>query len=158
MLESDLAELLRDLVAAQDELLALLAHKQRLLVAADIAGLEALTDREQALLARLQEVHDRRARLLAEAAAQGQPSTSLRAVGTALPRDQRQGLSASFDAAARRSRLLEHHCLANWVLAQRTIVHLAQLLEIIATGGRTRPTYEMGQSAFSGGGLVDEAA
>ena len=158
MLETDLAELLQDLLATQDELLALLALKQRLLVAADVPGLDALADRENALLARLEAVRDRRAGLLAQAAAEGQPATNLRALGATLPRSQRQSLEASFDAAARRNRLLEHHSLANWVLAQRTIVHLAQLLEIIATGGRSRPTYEVGQSAFSGGGLVDEAA
>jgi hypothetical protein len=38
-------------------------------------------------------------------------------------------------------RVLQHHSLANWVLAQRRLLHVAQSLEIIATGGRMRPTY-----------------
>jgi hypothetical protein len=55
-------------------------------------------------------------------------------------------------------RLLQHHSLANWVLAQRSLLHVAQMLEIIATGGRLQPTYGNGESSMSGGALVDHQA
>jgi hypothetical protein len=42
---------------------------------------------------------------------------------------------------AARMRVLQHHSLVNWVLAQRALLHVSQLLEIIATGGRTQPNY-----------------
>ena len=48
-------------------------------------------------------------------------------------------------------RLLQHHSLTNWVLVQRTLIHLSQVLEIIATGGRLKPTYGKDDSADSGG-------
>ncbi len=43
------------------------------------------------------------------------------------------------------------------VAAQRTVLHLSQLLEIIATGGRAQPTYGKGRSADCGGALLDQA-
>jgi hypothetical protein len=60
--------------------------------------------------------------------------------------------------AADRSRLLQHQSLTNWVLVQRTLLHLSQMIEIIATGGRPKPTYEKGPGSNSGGALVDRAA
>ena len=50
----------------------------------------------------------------------------------------------AFDEAAERSRLLQHQSLTNWVLVQRSLLHLSQLIEIIATGGRPKPTYGNG--------------
>ena len=54
--------------------------------------------------------------------------------------------------------LLQHHSLANWVLAQRSLLHISQLLEIIATGGRLRPTYGKSEPVLARGALVDQEA
>ncbi len=62
------------------------------------------------------------------------------------------------DSASEQSRLLQHQSLANWVFVQRTLLYLARLLEIIATGGRSEPTYGRAESTRSGGALVDQAA
>jgi hypothetical protein len=53
---------------------------------------------------------------------------------------------------------LQHQSLTNWVLVQRTLLHLSQLIEIIATGGRLKPTYGKGSDHQAGGALVDRAA
>jgi hypothetical protein len=53
---------------------------------------------------------------------------------------------------------VQHHSLTNWVLVQRTLIHLSQMLEIIATGGRMKPTYGEGGRTDAGGSLVDQAA
>ena len=60
--------------------------------------------------------------------------------------------------SAARMRLLQHHSLANWVLAQRSLLHVSQLLEIVATGGRLQPTYGDTESVHAGGGLVNQHA
>jgi hypothetical protein len=39
-----------------------------------------------------------------------------------------------------------------------SLLHLSQMIEIIATGGRPKPTYEKGPGSNSGGALVDRAA
>ena len=97
--------------------------------------------REAELVGRLQACHERRLALLAPRPAKGLPSANLTSLAAALPSEQRQHLTPQLREASARIRLLQHHSLTNWVLVQRTLLHLAQLLEIIATGGRLKPTY-----------------
>ena len=156
--ESELAAFLAELSAVQDDTLGLLGRKRRLLVSVDTEGLAAMAPDEQKLLERLQQCLERREQLLARAREQGLPSASITVLAKALPREQRQGLSGPMQTAAARMRLLQHESLTNWVLVQRTLLHLSQLLEIIATGGRMQPTYGRGEPAPAGGALVDHAA
>ncbi|MBI3464526.1 MAG: flagellar export chaperone FlgN [Planctomycetes bacterium] len=155
--EEELSALLTDLSAVQTELLDLLSRKRQLLVKADLDALAELQPDEEQLAARLQVCHDRRAALLQQAAERGLPAASVRDLTAALPRDQRQELTPRVKQTAARARLLQHQSLANWVLAQRTVLHLSQMLEIIATGGRLQPTYGKENSAAAGGSLVDQA-
>jgi flagellar biosynthesis/type III secretory pathway chaperone len=157
-MESALADLLAELSAIQTELLTLLADKRHRLLTSDIAAMDALREREQELIARLQACQDRRLALLAQAASEGLPANDLRTLASALPLSQRQKLVHPMREAAARMRILQHHSLTNWVLVQRTLIHLSQVLEIIATGGRLKPTYGKDDSAPSGGFLVDQAA
>ena len=156
--ESAIAELLGELSSTQQELLNLLAEKRPLLVAGDAAGLAALEGREGELLARLEACQQRRADLLAQAKTQGKPSTSVRRLVGSLSRAERTAVEGSLREAAARSRLLQHQSLTNWVIVQRNLIHLAQMLEIIATRGRPKPTYGKEASAAPSGAFVDQAA
>ncbi len=155
--EAELAAFLNELSAVQQELLELLALKRQRLSAADLPGLAALADREQDVAARLSACHERRGELLRDAQAQGLPGDSLQSVQAALPARSAE-LQTSVRQAVSRSRLLQHQSLANWVLTQRTLLYLSQLLELIGTGGRSRPTYSMGKPQGATGALVDRAA
>lgn len=156
--ESELAGFLTELSAVQDQSLEILAEKRQMLVSSNLDGLAEVARREQALVERLQECLDHRQRLLARAAEEGLPSESIRSLAAALPGQERRQLTARIREATGRARLLEHHSLTNWVLAQRTLIHLSQMLEIIATGGQMQPTYEKGKSPQVSGALVDRAA
>jgi len=155
--EQELAELLSMLSATQQDLLAQLAEKRKLLAASDTQGLQALQGREQELVGRLQACQQRRAALLEQAAQQGLPADSLQALSRTLPKQQRAELEPRFEEAQNRSRLLQHQSLTNWVVIQRTLLHLSQLLEIIATGGQPQPTYGKEQGGGASGSLVDQA-
>jgi uncharacterized protein with gpF-like domain len=155
--ETELAELLTELSAAQDELLDLLQTKRDLLVTADTAGLEAISDREAKLVARLEACHDHRAQMLSRVAARGAPAEDLRTLAKRLPEPSRGQLHQRLEQSQARARLLHHQSLANWVLVQRTLIHLSQMLEIIATGGRGEPTYRNGEEVPAHGALVDQA-
>jgi len=127
-------------------------------VKADLAGLAEIQPREEALIARLQICQMRRGELLERGAAEGLPAGSLTTLAGALPGDGGE-LRGDMQAAQARARLLQHHSLTNWVLAQRTLIHLSQMLEIIATGGRPQTTYgKTGEAPASSGALVDQAA
>lgn len=155
--DTELATLLAELSDIQTELLAMLSDKRAWLLNADLEALSAMRSREAELVGRLQACHERRLALLARAASEGLPSANLTSLAAALPSEQRQHLTPQLREASARIRLLQHQSLTNWVLVQRTLLHLAQLLEIIATGGRLKPTYGKNDCAPTGGSLVDQA-
>jgi flagellar biosynthesis/type III secretory pathway chaperone len=153
-----LAALLTDLSEVQRELLTLLGEKRVLLTSANLAGLARLQPREQALIDRLQVCQQQRATLLAETNALGFRHRSLAELTAGMPAPQRQQWGPQIREAQARSRLLQHQSLTNWVYVQRTLIHLSQMLEIIATGGRLRPTYGTGDTVDTSGNLVDQEA
>ena len=153
--ETDIAALLTDLSATQGDLLVLLSEKRALIAEGDNVGLQALQSREEALTARLSTCHGRRQELLAQAAEEGRPADSILALTDSLPSEGREKLRPAVREARSRARLLQHESLANWVLIQRSLLHLSQLIEIIATGGQRQPTY--GDGAPGTGALVDRA-
>ena len=129
---------------------------RRALVTADIGQLGELQPREERLAARLAECSQRRTDLLAEAKADGLPSESVGKLAVRASGGKTSKLGGRVKDTANRMRLLQHHSLANWVLAQRSLLHVSQLLEIIATGGRMQPTYGDKDSVHSRGSLVDQ--
>lgn len=156
--EQEVATLLADLSSVQADLLALLAEKRKHLVQPNPSALQALQPREQALIGRMQACHDRRANLLKQAAVEGLPASDLTSLAGAVAPGGTQPLAAQLSQASQRSRLLQHHSLTQWVLVQRSLLHLSQMLEIIATGGQMRPTYGKEDPTGATGTLVDHAA
>jgi hypothetical protein len=156
--DDELARLLNDLLAVQEELLGLLGRKREMLLASNAEGLTALVPEEDQLIARLHDCMRQREALLARAAEEGLPSGSIRALSSALPRSRRAELDDGLARAGSQARLLRHHSLAQWVVVQRTLIHLAHMLEIIATGGRLQPTYGGREAVSASGALVDRAA
>jgi hypothetical protein len=156
--ESELANFLSQLSTVQEQTLEALARKRDLLAKADTQGLAALENEEDQLVGRLQDCLDQRQKLLDRASQEGLPATSIRSLAKSLPTRQQDRLSDSLRHASHRARLLQHHSLVNWVLVQKTLIHLSQLLEIIATGGRLQPTYQRDGAVQVTGALVDRAA
>jgi uncharacterized membrane protein len=95
--------------------------------------------------------------LLVQAGTAGKPAKSLRAAARDLPPAERRNFEPRMQAAKQKARLLQQTALTNWVIAQKTLLHLSQMLEMIATGGRLQPTYGMmGDSSPAGGALLNE--
>lgn len=158
-MEAAIAELLNDLSAVQDDLIALLLEKHRYLAAGDMPGIESLKPRQEVLAQRLQQSHARRAELLAQASEHGYPADSVGALAAGIiPAPRQSEIKKRMQESAMKMRILQHHSLSAWVLAQKSILHLSQLLEIIATGGRTQPTYGNRTTPHESGALLDQAA
>jgi hypothetical protein len=155
--ESQLAALLQRLSTAQRELLSLLATKRKLIVERNHQALASLAAREQQLGEELQACHAERERMLAAADAEGLPHDSLAELSDALPGAAARRLGDSVAEARKQAHLIRHECLTQWVAVQRTVLHLSQLLEIIATGGRQQPTYGKDRAVQRGGALIDQA-
>lgn len=156
-LEDDLAALLDELTNVQDELLSVLASKRACVAKSDLDGMLALQTTEEELGARLQSCHDRRGALLASARERGLACETLGQLSAHLPANRASEYGRQIAQTSARMRLLQHESLTNWVLAQKSLLHLSQLLEIIATGGRGKPTYSKGTAAREHGSLVDES-
>ncbi|MBX3424999.1 MAG: flagellar export chaperone FlgN [Pirellulales bacterium] len=155
--ESDIAGLLARLADAQGGLLALLAEKRRLIIARDHQALASLAPMERQLAAELQACQEQRRGLLDRATDAGLPHESLTDLNGALSAAARGRLAEPLAEARKRSELVRHECLAQWVAVQRSVLHLAQLLEIFATGGQARPTYGSGIGSQASGSLIDQA-
>jgi len=156
--EHELAALLEELSSVQEELLAVLIAKKDCLAAADLDSLPELQARELVLGERLQACHERRGVLLAAAKEQNLPGDSISRLAATLPARQRDKLGKQVKESEARMRLLQNQSITNWVLAQRSLLHVSQLLEIIATGGRLQPTYGEGETVHSVGSLVNQEA
>ena len=154
--ENDLAGLLEDLTQVQDELLDVLSRKRQCMAAGDRQGMADLQQVEQALCQRLQQCHERRAGLLDDAGEQGLPSKSLGDLASVLKQRGAGDLRRDVKNTSARMSLLQHNCLANWVLAQKALLHASQMLEIIASGGRLQPTYGNRTDNTAGGALMDQ--
>jgi len=156
--ETEIAALLDELSSVQDELLAVLALKREQLVAGDLSTLAETQVREVQLAMRLQHCQERRADILAAARKAGLTGDSLGKLASAASERNRGKLGERVRAASARMRLLRNESITNWVLAQRALLHVSQLVEIIATGGRLQPTYGEGESVHSRGSLVNHEA
>lgn len=154
----DLAGLLNELSSVQTELLSLLDRKRERLAGGRPEDIQEFHEEEQLLATRLGKCQEHRQVMLEQAKAQGLPSDSLKSLVQAMPAGERSPLAAQVKDASSRMRLLQHQSLANWVMAQRSLLHLAQLLEIIATGGRMKPTYGNASSALTRGSLMNGEA
>jgi hypothetical protein len=156
-LDHELAALLAHFSDVQDQVLAALTRKRELLVRGDSDGLAEAGQEELFLVEKLEACQAWRNRLLQQAASGGISATDLRSLSSHLSGERSAGLKTRLRETEARFRLLHHHSLTNWVLAQRTVLHLAQILEIIATGGRLEPTYTRGEKPVAHGALVDQA-
>jgi flagellar biosynthesis/type III secretory pathway chaperone len=154
--QQELARLLEDLTQVQDELLDVLSRKRQCMSRGDRQGMAELQGDEERLCERLQECHDRRAAVLQQAGDWGLPVRNLGDLASVLKMRGAEDLRRDVKTASARMGLLRHNCLANWVLAQKALLHASQMLEIIASGGRLQATYTNRAGPAVSGALVDQ--
>ena len=155
--DNEISNLLSQLSATQQQLLELLGKKREMLIKRDHQGLQRLSEQENQLCEQLKDCQQQRQQLLERAEASGLPADSIESLAGALPADSGEKLQAPLAESKERSHLLRHQSIAQWVAVQRTLLHLSQLLEIIATGGHGQTTYGRGNTSVSSGRLMDQA-
>lgn len=156
--EQELAVFLTELIGVQARLLDYLRRKRTCLANADAEGLAALVPEGESIERELQTCLDKRSRLLQKAEAAGFPADNIRALASTVA--PMGGISQQIAKINHNMRLLQIYNLTNWMLGQRALIHLSQLIEIIATGGQPSPTYQKrGSPSFevSQGTLLDQS-
>jgi len=156
--EAEISSLLDELSSVQGQLLTTLDAKRKAIKTGDLKLLAQLQPQEEQLAHRLGACQERRCSLLTAAKMQGLPSDNIANLATRAGGGKKSKLGSRVKETAARMRILQHHSLANWVLAQRSLLHVSQLLEIIATGGRMQPTYGDSESVHARGSLVNQEA
>jgi hypothetical protein len=156
--ENQTAGFLRQLSDVQRSLMQVLSDKRAQMVANDVQAMETTQVREQELIERLTLLREDRQELLRQASEQGLPGDSIRSLASVVNTGQQGDLNSVVKDATHQMRHIQNETLTNFVLAQQTVLHLSQILQIIATGGRIEPTYEEENSANQGGTLVDQQA
>ncbi|WLD14587.1 flagellar export chaperone FlgN [Planctellipticum variicoloris] len=144
--------------ATQQELLTLLQEKRRVLVAADAVRLAELNASELKLTTRLEALVVWRSRLLEASGALGCRGESLSEVLTELSDPQAVDLRVRLPQLQQLSVALRQEAWIQWVISQRCERHYAEMVDVIARGGQTAPTYEERPASNSNGGAVLDAA
>ena len=156
-MESSIASLLDEMTRVQEGLLSLLRRRREAMSRGDLSELEQVGASEQAIHAELERCLDRREALLQEARESGMRGETLSEVARHLPSAGTRELDRKLGDSRRLVEEVRLESLTNWVVAQRSLLYVSQMLEIIATGGRIRPTYSQ-SDALTRGSLVDQEA
>lgn len=156
--EDELTDLLDDLLETQKEMLQLLDSKRAAMTTRNLEQIEGLQPQEESLCQRLLECQQRRADML-EVARQAQlPDGNLQVLSETVTKEITSQIPKKIKEANNRSIQLKHQSLTNWIIAQRNLLHVSQLLEIIATGGGKTPTYGGSGDSAPNGFVLDQEA
>ncbi len=160
-MKQDILDFLKNLSVVQEKTLAVLQEKQALLVHPDKNALATLAAKESEVLEVLQNVLRRREELLARAAEQGLPSDSIEVLCDKLFANRIE-VRRILDLTKRRIQEIRFLAGTNWTMTQKSLVHISQILELIATGGQGKNTYNAPNAPnggkSTGGGFVDRVA
>lgn len=157
--QTELTVFLNELESAQENALKVLRRKQVSLANANVKEMQTIADEESAAVERLDVCLQRRERLLAEAAKNNMPSDTIENLCKSQP--QTTNLTKRIKKSKHNSRLIQYQSLTNWVLTQRSVIHLNQLIELIKNKGKKSPTYNKNKQKSNpdnGGNLVDKVA
>lgn len=157
-LERNLVDFLQELALVQDELLDVLNRKRNCLARGVLSEFHELQTREEGIIERLTACQQKRTQLLREAQELGIDSENLSDLAETIDHQHESQLQPRVRQLKGRMRILQSGTLTNWLLAQRTLLHIAQLIEIIATGGQMQPTYAVGESVQPRGSLLNREA
>jgi len=156
--QTQISTFLGETLQAQKETAALLERKRELFAKNDLAAIGALAKEEQAAADRLKQCLAEREKLLQYAAAEGLPAQSIEALAKAVVPYSDDEFFALLRSVQYQSQLLRQHNITNWIVTQRGMLHTSQMVEIIATRGKSRGTYTREHQrnvGTTGGTLVD---
>ena len=135
--EREVIRHLEELTSAEQEMLKLLGQKHALLARGDEPALASMHEREETLLARLTACQERRCELLARAGQEDRPADSIATLAIRSPGPPRPTARQQVEISRGSFRLLQNESLANWVLAQRLLVHVSQWIARWSTTKRS---------------------
>ena len=159
--EKDLTRFVQELDTTQKEVLNVLERNRQLLSNIDAKGVEKFTLEEQQVAEKLQNCLEKREKLLQYAKAEQLPSENIESLAKHVISDKTSEFYKLFEQVKHQTRHIHLYGVTNWIVTQKSINHVSQMLEIIATGGRGKPTYTRTHNrnvGVTGGSIVDRKA
>lgn len=156
--ETELTELLDDLLETQQEMLRVLGEKREAMTQRDLKRIQSLQPLEESLCKRLIDCQERRADILTVAKQAQLPDENLTQLSRAVATDANGNIHHKVKNVSDHTNLIRHQSLTNWIIAQRNLLHVSQLLEIIASGGQQMSTYGNAASTSPNGFMLDQQA
>lgn len=156
----EVGTLLRDLTEIQSSLLSVLKQKRDAMATGALDSLNDLQRIEEEIHRRLKACYDRRSEILERGCSQGLEGDTLAELTQQISEKNQAdvgNLPEKFQESKEHVRRLQLEHLTNWVIAQKSLLHVSQILEIVATGGKIQPTYGKSESSARGA-LVDQEA
>ncbi|HEV7280795.1 MAG TPA: hypothetical protein VGN57_11385 [Pirellulaceae bacterium] len=157
---SAVADYLDEYLDVQQALLDVMTAKLDVRTKRGLEEARALDAREAELVERLKACVEKRQGLLADPELNAAGEPTLRRLAESVENaDEDQAdlnLFLRFDAAEKNNRELRMRSVSAWVLAQRSVVHWSQMLEIVASQGQNVPTYKRDRKLRSRGALMNQ--
>ena len=157
-MKTDIQPFLTQLIAAQNQMLAVLHKKQSLLVRPEKEALKAIEAEEEAIIENMQKMLNRREEILTAARMQNIECNSIdQLCEHFFPRNvEVQKLLIEAKSRAQQIQLLAY---TNWTMSRKSLIHVSQILELLETRGQGKTTYNQQSSTNISGGLqVDRVA
>ena len=154
-MQTDLQNFLQKLNETQIQMLAVLHKKQAILVRPEKEAIALITHEEQQSLGAMQSILQQREDILTAARLQNIRGDSIEQLcGHFFPHNiEVQKLLDETKYQTEQIRLLAY---TNWTLSRKSLIHVSQILELLATQGRGKTTYQPRQPA--GGSRVNRVA
>jgi len=157
-MKTDLLDFLKRLVEAQDQMLAVLREKQAILVHPAKEAIALISVAEEKALEKMQRILEQREELLTAARLQNIPGNSIEQLcGHLFPRNI--DVHKLLNESRHRTQQIGLLAYTNWTMSRKSLIHIAQILELLETRGQGKTTYHpQANTDTSRGSFVDRVA
>ena len=149
---------LTHLETVQQELADLMSDKRTALTEIQGDALARISQEENVLVTRLQQLLRERHKILEFAQEHKLPSQSLWHLVKGVAGTDRDELIERIEAAQQMSARLRHESWVHWIISHRSYNHYTELIDLIAHCGHQPPTYHDGKGYSNAGGAVLDAS
>ena len=157
-MKTDIQDFLKQLIEAQNQMIAVLQKKQEILVRPEKEALALITVEEENVVEKMQHILERREELLTTARLQNVSGDSIEQLCEHFfPRNIE--VHKLLTEVKHRTQQIGLLAYTNWTMSRKSMIHLSQILELLETRGQGKTTYHpQSKSVTSRGTSVDRVA
>ena len=157
-MKTEILEFLDQLIESQNQMLAVLQRKQAILVRPEKEAMVAISSEEEKTLVTMQNTLERREEILTAARLQNVPGETIEQLCEHFfPRNIE--VHTLLNEVKHRTQQIGLLAYTNWTMSRKSLIHLSQILELLETQGKGKPTYHPQSRVASARGVsVDRSA